>query len=459
VPRTRWIRRWWRAAVLAVLGLVGALVAIAPGEAQTAPMGFGASSSAFGARVSITISKAPLVPNIVDAGGPLAQTTLDSLGTSISLASFPYPGDVVLNLPGLLAGLGPQAPGLVSGIPGLIGSNVPGLPTDVLNLLSQVQLPGELIEPLVASAPPLPPYPFAAQADSFTPHQEVDLGVGKLTADASTQRVAASATSAPGASGTLLVPLEARSTIEQHDDGSLVVESTGSISGLRVGPIVIGSVTSTARISRSADGTVEKESSFRASAIQVGALTVDLTPEGMSIGGTPVPAPIASTVNGALAAAGLELRVLPKVETASAVVASGLELIRPQDFGPLGTGTIKLILGQSSATLDNAVAGPAPSAPGVDVPVDLGGGSLGTGADLGTDSGILPSPAGVSGPRSPASSGGAEVVGQRAAAAEPFDATGLYLLLILAGVVIVGIGPALRLLPALVRSKPPTSPE
>jgi hypothetical protein len=438
--------------VLAALGLLGALVIVAPSDAQVAPAGFGASSSAFGARVAITISKAPLVPNIVDAGGPLAQTTLDSLGTSISLASFPYPGDVVLNLPGLLAGLGPQAPGLVSGIPGLIGANIPGLPSSVLDLLSQVQLPGELIEPLVASAPPLPPYPFAAQADSFTPHQEVDLGVGKLTAEASTERVSASATSAPGASGTLLVPLEAHSTIEQHDDGSVVVESTGSISGLRVGPIVIGSVTSTARITRSADGTVDKESSFRASAIQVGALTVDLTPDGMVIGGNPVPAPIASTVNGALAAAGLQLKVLPKVETASAVVASGLELIRPQDFGPLGTGTIKLILGQSSATLDNAVAGPAPSAPGVDVPVDLGVGSTGSGGA------ILPSPAGVSTPRSPASSGGAQVV-QRAAAAEPFDATGLYLLLILAGAVIVGIGPVLRVLPGRTRSDPPTPPE
>jgi hypothetical protein len=450
------MRRWWRLPVLAVLGLLGALVVATPGSsAAEAAAGFGASSSAFGARVTMTISKAPLVPNIVDAGGPLAQTALDSLGTSVALASFPYPGDVVLNLPGLAAGLGPQVPGLVSGIPGLIGANVPGLPADALDLLSQVQLPGELIEPLVSSAPALPPYPFAAQASALAPHQDVDLGVGRLTADASPAKVTASASSAPGASGTLLVPLEARSSIEQHDDGSIDVVSTGSISGLRVGPIVIGAVTSTARISRDADGSVTKSSTFRASAIQVGALSVDLTPEGMSIGGTAVPAPVAATVNGALAAAGLQLKVLPKVETASAVVASGLELVRPQDFGPLGTGTISLILGQSSAALDSAGIGPAPSAPGVDVPIDL---SPLPPTDS-TDGAVLPSPVGVSTPRTPAGSGGTAVVSTRTAAAEPFDATGLYLLLIAAGVVIVGIGPVVRLLPGRGRSEPPTSTE
>src|SRR5262249_5361966 len=121
------VRRGWRLPALGVLGVLALLVLAAPDDAaQAAPAGFGASSSAFGARVTMNISKAPLVPNIVDGGGPLAQTPLDSLGTSVALASFPYPGDVVLTLPGLVAGLGPQAPGLVAGVPGLIGANVPG---------------------------------------------------------------------------------------------------------------------------------------------------------------------------------------------------------------------------------------------------------------------------------------------------------------------------------------------
>ena len=435
-----------RLPVLGTLALLALLVVGAGRPSAEPASGFGASSSAFGARVTVTMSKAPLVPNIVDGGGPLAQTTLDSLGTSIALASFPYPGDVVLNLPGLAAGLGPQLPGLVSGLPGVIGAAIPGLPADVLDALAQVQLPPELIEPLVAQSPPLPPYPFAAQADAFTPHDEVDLGVGKLVADASSTKVVANAASAPGASGTLLVPLEATSRIEQADDGGVVVVATGTISGLRVGPIVFGSVTSTARIERAADGSVERTSSFRATGIEVGALTLDLTPDGFVIGGNPVPAPIAATVNGALASAGLELRLLPKVETDSAVVAGGLELVRTQDFGPLGDGSVKLILGQSSARLDNATALPTPAASDAPAPPAVGAsdalGSVGS-----APAGVLPSP------RTPAGNpGGTPIETTRAVAAEPFDATGLYLLLIAAAAVIVLIGPALRVLPLRARA-------
>ncbi len=436
----------WRVSALGALALLAVLVAV-PHESDAAPAGFGASSSAFGARVTMTISKAPLVPNIVDGGGPLAQTALDSLGTSTSLASFPYPGDVVLNLPGLLAGLGPQAPGLVSSLPGLIDANVPGLPAEVRSLLAQVQLPGELVEPLVTSAPPLPPYPFAAQADSFTPHQEVDLGVGKLTADASPSSVRAQAVSTPGASGAVLAPLEATSAIGQADDGSVVVDAAGSISGLRIGPLLIGGVSSTARVVRDASGEVQRSSSFKVSAIQVGALTVDLTADGFSVGGTPVPAPVTDTINTVLAAAGLEMRLLPVVETESAIVAGGLELVRPQDFGPLGTGTISVILGQSSARLDNASALPTPAAPGVEVPVVSGGGGFDPGSTL------TPSPTGVV--RRPATgSGGAAIETRRTAAAEPFDAKGIYLLLIAAAAVIVAVGPVLRLIPRPSRPAP-----
>jgi hypothetical protein len=448
VGRLGRLGRSWRVPVLAVLVVLAGLVAWPRPSAAEGVTGFGASSSAFGARVTLTISKAPLVPNIVDGGGPLAQTTLDSLGTSLSLASFPYPGDVVLNLPGLVAGLGPSVPALVSGVPGLVGSNIPGLPPQVLDLLSQIELPGELVAPLVAAAPPLPAYPFAAQADGLTPHQEVDLGVGTLTADASPSAVHAAATSEPGASGAQLAPLSAVSDVRQADDGSVVATATGSITGLRLGPLVIGSVTSSATMSRDADGKVAGSSSFRVSAIQVGSLSVDLTSDGFSIGGSPVPAPVSATINSVLSALGLQMRILPEVRTASAVVAAGLELVRDADFGPLGTGTLSIVLGQSSARLDNAVAGPAPAAPGVEVPVALpsSDGSDGSSFGDGGVSALTPSPTGPVA-RSGSDQPGTDLRTVRTAAAEPFDAKGIYLLLILAAAVIVGVGPILRLLP------------
>jgi hypothetical protein len=447
VAPLRRLGRSWRAPVLALLLVVAALLAGPRPSAAEGVAGFGASSSAFGARVSVTISKAPLVPNIVDGGGPMAQTTLDSLGTSMSLAAFPYPGDVVLNLPGLLAGLGPQAPGLVSGIPALIGSNVPGLPPQVLDLLSQVQLPGELIAPLVAGAPALPAYPFAAQADALTPHQAVDLGVGMLTADAGPTAVHAVATSEPGASGAQLAPLSAVSDVRQGDDGSVVAQATGSITGLRVGPIVIGAVTSSATMARDAGGRVDGSSTFRVSAIQIGSLSVDLTSDGFSIGSTPVPAPVSATINSALSALGLQMRILPEVRTSSAVVAAGLELVRDVDFGPLGTGTVSVVFGQSSARLDNAVLGPAPAAPGVDVLIEVGSGGIdGSTATGGGASVVAPRPTGPVA-RPGADPPGGDLRTLRTAAAEPFDAKGIYLLLILAAAVVVGIGPILRLAP------------
>jgi hypothetical protein len=433
----------WRLPLLAGLAGLAVLVVGSGGSAAQTQQGFGGSSSAFGARLSVTISKAPLVPNIVDGGGPLAQTTLDSLGTRIALASYPYPGDVVLNLPGLAAGLGPQLPGLVGALPGLVGANVPGLPPEVLALLAQVEVPGELVEPLVAGAPALPAYPFAAQADDLHPHAEVDLGVGKLTADAAAGDVRAEATSAPGASGTLLVPLSARSRVTEGDDGSVVAEATGTITGLRVGPLVLSNITSTARMARTADDHLEQSSSFRASGIQVGSLTLDLTPEGFEIGGTPVPAPIAATVNALLASAGLELKLLPEVVTPSAVVAGGVELIRQQDFGPLGSGSISVILGQSSARLDAAGAIPAaPPVPGSDAVAPAAFGSAGDG---GTGSGSLGVATGT--PERSTARGGDVLETTRTVAAEPFDATGLYLLLIAAAAVVIGAGPLLRILP------------
>ncbi len=432
--------RWRVPVVVALAGLALLVARPGPSSAQ-AVAGYGASSSAFGARLSVTIAKAPLVPNIVDGGGPLAQTTLDSLGTRIALASYPYPGDVVLNLPGLAAGLGPQVPGLVSGVPGLIGANVPGLPKEVLDLLGQIEVPGELLEPLLAQAPALPPYPFAAQADDLRPHAEVDLGIGRLTADALPGDVRAEAISAPGASGTLLAPLSARSAITEGDDGSVVAEATGSIAGLRVGPLVIGSLTSTARIERDADGEIHRASDFRASGIQVGALSIDLTPDGFEIGGVPVPSPVAAVVNGLLASSGLELTLLPSITTDATVVAGGLELTRTQDFGPLGDGTIKVVLGQSSARLDAAGAIPAaPEVPGADTVLP---GVLPS-ADLG-GTGVVGAPTGGAVARPFADDGDRPTIVAARVAAEPFDASGIYLLLIGAAAAVVLIGPALGL--------------
>src|SRR5687768_9628114 len=97
-------RRRWQVLLGLTLAAVGGLLPAVHGTA--AERGFGARASAAGFRLQLGATNFPLTPTPVDAGGPLAQASLDSLGNSQAFASFPYPGDVVVAFPGLAAGFG-----------------------------------------------------------------------------------------------------------------------------------------------------------------------------------------------------------------------------------------------------------------------------------------------------------------------------------------------------------------
>ena len=81
------------------------------GESQAA---FTATAAADGARFAMTVPNAPGTNTPIDGGGPSAQATVSSIGASQAFASLPYPGDLPVRLPGLLAGVGvpgvPQYP-------------------------------------------------------------------------------------------------------------------------------------------------------------------------------------------------------------------------------------------------------------------------------------------------------------------------------------------------------------
>jgi hypothetical protein len=89
------------AAVLA-LGAGAALVAAPP--ARAADSSFDAVASAYGINNGISNPSFPL--NLVLTGsGPVSSAHLTSLGGSDAFASFPYPGDTLVGLPGLASGL------------------------------------------------------------------------------------------------------------------------------------------------------------------------------------------------------------------------------------------------------------------------------------------------------------------------------------------------------------------
>src|SRR5882757_6309093 len=97
------------AALAAGAAVLGA-VTLAPGTAR-AETAYDASAVAYGARITYTSANTPLgvVP---EASGPAAEARLSSLPRSSALASFPYPGDGLVGLPGLINAVAPGSPPL-----------------------------------------------------------------------------------------------------------------------------------------------------------------------------------------------------------------------------------------------------------------------------------------------------------------------------------------------------------
>src|SRR5438445_6738615 len=88
-------------AAACVLGAGG----IALPRHASAESSFNGVAGADGVRLTVFNATAPVAQTPVDGGGPTAQASLDSLGSSKAFASYPYPGDILIAVPGLLAGL------------------------------------------------------------------------------------------------------------------------------------------------------------------------------------------------------------------------------------------------------------------------------------------------------------------------------------------------------------------
>src|SRR5581483_1835738 len=86
------------ASYLAVTGLT-----VSPAEAFAGT--FSATAWADAVRYSFIVPSAPGSSTVTDVGGPSTQARLDALGDSRAFASFPYPGDLIVTLPGLFRGL------------------------------------------------------------------------------------------------------------------------------------------------------------------------------------------------------------------------------------------------------------------------------------------------------------------------------------------------------------------
>lgn len=314
-------RRGGRSATGALL--LSGLAVIGAGSAPAAAEGsFRALAAADGARVSVIAVNSPGTNVPFDAGAPVAQAALDSLGTNQSFASQPYPGDVVISGPGLIAG--------------------------VTN--GQVTLPN---------------YPFYVSADyPIVPEQTVQYPGYELKATAAEREAAASARS--GGSSDANAALLSAATARTTNDGSTVTGEASSVAtGFAAGPLTIGRINAKASVSRQPDGTLARRSGLEISGAKVGETAVSISPQGIAVGSANTPVPDGSALTKALTDAGVTVKYLAGRDTETGLVAPALEVSWTRAVpGPVSPITLVWTLGRAVARIDGG-GGIASAGPGV----------------------------------------------------------------------------------------------
>ncbi|HEX3899683.1 MAG TPA: hypothetical protein VHW74_10970 [Mycobacteriales bacterium] len=425
-PGQRHTRPYFAAARILAAGIVAVFSCIGLVSASAdpvAPPGFQSSASAFGVVVSADLPGAPLTDTPLDSGGPSGEASLNSLGEGVGYAAFPDPGQFVISLPGLVAGL--------------LGTGAAGLPPIHL--------------------PQLPAYPFEVTANSTTP--TASIGAGAYNISATTGQTYSTGKATAGlqidAAGNAAL-LTGSSSIDVNDDGSVVATATSDLQGLTIGPVTLGEITSTATETLSNDGTVTPSSSLSITGVRVGTLPVTVSTKGLNVAGTSVPLPVSSVLNTVLAADHIKLSFVTAQSFKDRVVAPALDITGPLPTKEIGTknGTFDLTVGSATASIEATAPAPPSSVgtPGV--------GSVGSGGDLGTspvgsgDSGVLPPLPGsdtTSGDVIPpvvAPATGTEnpQASLSAASANLFDIRSSYLVLCIVGAVAVLLGQLVRLM-------------
>jgi hypothetical protein len=287
--------------VVGALSTAAAVSAAAAPAAQGSLGNFTAVASAEGTRTTVLASGAVLTDTVADAGSPVAQAQLDSLGGSAAFGSVLYPGDLVVTAPGLVAG----ATGGKANLPAyplIASASTNGAPS------SKMDAPGS-----------------SAQADASPTH-----ATGRSTNGSSTQ-----------AGGTATVTSKADAVVD--DAGSVSVTAGSDITSFTVGPLTLGSVQSTARAVLSTDGRVTKAATFDASAATVAGAPVTITPKGLNAS-----APLQSILD----RAGISVRYLDQQETDGGIISAGLAVTKRQDLpGTITPVAVVYTFGRTAANV------------------------------------------------------------------------------------------------------------
>lgn len=335
-------RRWIRAGGAAVLLVAAATVL--PAGANTPLGNYTGIATASGARLTFIVPGEFAVEEVIDAGGPLAQSRLAS-GTADSFASFPYPGGTAVAYQGLLA----IATGISSpfAYPFYVSATQPGQPAQEV-------------------ADPSGTYALKAAAAPASAHASARLQSGAPDALAA------------GTSATTGVVAEA---------DSVVATASSLAEGLTLGNGVLslGNVASRSKTTLTPGREPVTETDLTVSGLRVGDKRIGIGPSGFELLGTPVPLPsgdVAKLIATTLAPAGLQLRFIAPETIAGGARAAAIEIVSHQTPPnlPASDMTIRLGGALSAITLGEGTVelpdtgGLPPGTP----PSDAGGGVVST---------------------------------------------------------------------------------
>src|SRR5882724_7236997 len=300
----------------------GAVVAGAgsAGADEGGALAFRASAEAAAVRMTMTVANGPGTNDPIDVPGPISHAAVNSLGSSSAFASFPYPGDAGVSVPGLLPAV------------------VPG-------------------------APSVPPYPFYAKSEyPIVPKAGQAAGAVNLSAE-STQTASKAAGSAgpqgdgPGSMSSEASVAEVRQPYLAPGTAIAVATSKAVVAAFAAGPLTLGRVVSTASVTVLADGTRQRKSGLELSGVRIGDQTVGLSSNGFVVpgAGVPFPAGAQDQLRSALAGGGMTVEFLPERQTDDGVVSAGLRIRQERDM-PNGHDALTWVIGQATASAVGGVS-------------------------------------------------------------------------------------------------------
>ena len=308
-----------------VLRLVGLALIVAGAIGTTAAAGRAQSIASYSVRaradsvgVQLIADQAPVVSigggEVAFVTPASAQSQLDSLAGSTSYASAPYPGGLIVSLPGTSAGLF-----------GGVGF-------------------------------PVPSYPFYVSSSYPTqPTSGQSAGPYSITTSSGPDATGADAAIGLSTSPPQVVSITSHtSAIRDAESGKVRAEAVTEIAPLTISDVVrLGAMKATATAELDpADPSagVTKTSALSIGTITIAGIELGLTEEGLVVAGTPLLPIDLAPVAALLAGSGVQLEYMPSTETSSSITSAGVRISFVQDLPNLGKTTVRLVLGQVSAS-------------------------------------------------------------------------------------------------------------